>query len=440
MVRALRHRNFQLFFGGQFISLTGTWMQSVAQSWLVYRLTGSTIDLGLVGFASQFPVFLLAPFGGAVADRWRRHRVVVATQTTSMILAGILAALTLSGRIAIWHIYVLAGLLGSVNAFDIPARQSFIVEMVGREDLLNAIALNSSMVNGARITGPAIAGVLVAAIGEGWCFLLNAVSYVAVIAGLLAMTVKAPVAAPARRSAVEHVMEGFRFVWRTTPMRSLMLLLGLASFMGMPYAVLMPVFAVQILHGGAAGLGILMGASGLGALVGALALASRQGLRGLGRWVAWSSAGFGACLILFSISRHFWLSTALLLPVGCMLMVQMAASNTLIQSMVPDHLRGRVMAIYSMMFMGMAPFGALFAGTVAGRIGAPWTVALGGVACLAGAAVFGARLPAFRVAAREIIIALQPAGGGPSEESTGQRALSHDLSSHVASASGERHP
>ncbi len=423
MVRALRHRNFQLFFGGQLISLTGTWMQSVAQSWLVYRLTGSTIELGLVGFASQFPVFLLAPIGGAVADRWHRHRVVVATQTMSMLLAGVLAGLTLTGRIAIWQVYVLAALLGSVNAFDIPARQSFIVEMVGRDDLLNAIALNSSMVNGARIAGPAIAGVLVAAIGEGWCFLLNALSYLGVIGGLLLMTVPPP---PARRqegSALARIAEGFSYVWRTRPMRLLMLLLGLASLTGMPYAVLMPVFADQILHGGAAGLGVLMGGSGLGALAGALALASRQGLRGLGRWVAWSSAGFGASLVLFAASRSFWLSAVLLVPVGCTMMVQMASSNTLIQSMVPDHLRGRVMAIYSMMFMGMAPFGALFAGAVAGRIGAPLTVAIGGVACLAGAALFGTRLPSFRIEAREVIIALQPAGGGPSEESTGQRAL-----------------
>jgi MFS family permease len=418
-VRALRHRNFQLFFGGQLISLTGTWMQSVAQSWLVYRLTGSTVLLGLVGFTSQIPVFLFAPIGGLAADAINRHRVLLGTQTAAMLLASMLAGLTLSGHVEIWHIFVLASLLGVVNAFDIPARQSFIVEMVGKDDLVNAIALNSSMVNGARIVGPALAGVLVSVVGEGWCFAGNAVSYVAVIAGLLLMDVPARSIAVRAGSALESVAEGFRYVARTPPVRALMLLLGLVSLMGMPYTVLMPVFADRILHGGARGLGVLMGASGAGALIGALALASRRGLRGLGRWVGWSSATFGASLILFSLSRSFWLSVLLLLPVGCSMMVQMASSNTLIQSMVPDHLRGRVMAIYSMMFMGMAPFGALMAGAIAHRLGAPLTVAFGGAACLAGAACFGAHLPAFRIAAREILIALQPAGGEPSAAVSG---------------------
>ena len=417
-LRALRHRNYQLFFFGQLVSLTGTWMQSVAQSWLIYRLTGSAVLLGLVGFASQIPVFLLAPVGGAVADRYRRHRILVTTQTIAMILAFSLAGLTLSGRIEEWHIFALASLLGVNNAFDIPARQAFVADMVGREDLLNAIALNSSMVNSARVVGPAVAGILVAAVGEGWCFFANAVSYVAVITGLLMMKLEIPKRVHARVSALASIVEGFRFVTHTSPVRALLLLLGLISLMGMPYAVLMPIFADQILHGGASGLGLLMGASGVGALAGALSLAARNGLRGLGRWVAFSSAGFGASVILFSMSRSFWLSAALLLPVGFSMMVEMASSNTLIQAMVPDALRGRVMAVYSMMFMGMAPIGALLAGALAQRLGAPNTVALGGAVCILGALVFGLRLPSLRAEAREIIVALQMAGGDPPEEMT----------------------
>jgi MFS family permease len=421
-LRALRHRNYQLFFFGQLISLTGTWMQSVAQSWLIYRMTGSAVLLGLVGFASQIPVFLLAPVGGAVADRYRRHRILVTTQTIAMLLAFVLAGLTLSGRIEEWHIFALASLLGITNAFDIPARQAFVADMVGREDLLNAIALNSSMVNGARVVGPAVAGILVAAVGEGWCFFANAVSYVAVIASLLMMKLTAARRAPARMSALASIVEGFRFVTHKAPVRALLLLLGLISLMGMPYAVLMPIFADQILHGGASGLGLLMGASGVGALAGALSLAARNGLRGLGRWVAFSSAGFGASVILFSMSRSFWLSAALLLPVGFSMMIEMASSNTLIQAMVPDALRGRVMAVYSMMFMGMAPIGALLAGALAQRLGAPNTVALGGAVCILGSLVFGLRLPALRAEAREIIVALQMAGGDPPEEITGDYA------------------
>jgi MFS family permease len=416
-LRALRYRNFQLFVAGQLISLTGTWMQNVAQSWLVYRLTGSSLLLGSVGFASQIPVFLLAPIGGAVADRYNRQRIVISTQAASMALAFILAGLTLTGRVQVWHIFVLAASLGVVNAFDIPARQAFLVEMVGREDLINAIALNSSMFNGARIVGPAIAGVLVASVGEGWCFFINAVSYIAVITGLLMMNVK--FSRPVHiASPLEQIKEGFRYVRNTAPIRDLLLLLGLVSLVGMPYAVLMPIFADRILHGGARGLGILMGASGIGALIGALALASRTGLSGLGRWIVVSTAGFGISLILFAWSRVFWLSVVLLVPVGMSMMVEMASSNTLIQSMVPDRLRGRVMAVYSMMFMGMAPFGALFAGALADRVGAPVTLTIGAVACLVGATIFAVRLPSLRVQARELIIAQTVAGGDPPQEMT----------------------
>ena len=285
-VRALRHRNFQLFFAGQLISLIGTWMQTVAQSWLVYRMTGSAFLLGAVGFSSQIPVFIMAPVGGIVADRPNRQRIVISTQTASMILAGILAALTLTHRVQVWQIMVLAALLGVVNAFDIPARQAFLIDMVGREDLMNAIALNSSMFNGARVIGPAVAGILVASIGEGWCFFANAVSYLAVIAGLLLMRIVHPAKLATQGSPLENVLEGFAFARNTGPIRAILLLLGLVSFVGMPYTVLMPVFADQILHGGARGLGILMGATGVGALLGA---AEPGGARGSQR------AGKGDC-------------------------------------------------------------------------------------------------------------------------------------------------
>jgi len=422
LTRALRHRNYKLFFSGQLVSLVGTWMQQVAEAWLVYRLTNSSVLLGFAAFTSQIPVFLFASVGGAVADRHNRHRIVITTQILSMILPFILAVLTLTGWVRVWHIFVLAACLGLVNAFDIPARQAFIVDMVGRDDLMNAIALNSSMVNGARVVGPAVAGLLVAAVGEGWCFLINSLSYLAVIAGLLMMRVEKPSWIGTPRSAFSDIVEGFRFVWHTAPVRALLLLLGAVSLAGLPYSVLMPIFAESILHGGAKELGLLMGASGLGALFGALSLASKSGVGGLGRWVAMSAAGFGIMLALFSMSRIFWLSAALLVPVGYAMMVEMAASNTLIQAMVPDRLRGRVMSVYSMMFMGMGPFGALFAGSMAARIGAPATVALGGMACVAAAGAFALWLPTLRVEARRLIVAQGMAGGEPATEMTGPGA------------------
>ena len=416
-LRSLRHRNYQLFFGGQLISLVGTWMDQVAESWLVYRLTGSSLLLGTVAFASQIPVFLMAPIGGIVADRYNRRTILVITQSTMMVITFILAGITLAHVVQVWHVVLLAALTGVVNAFDIPARQAFIVDMVSREDLLNAIALNSSMFNGARVVGPALAGIVVAAVGEGWCFFANGVSFLAVIAGLLMMQLVAP-----RRSLegspLDNIIEGFRFVAHTVPIRALMLLLGMISFTGMPYAVLMPVFADQILHGGAQGLGLLMGASGLGALCAAITLAGRKSVSGLGQWVAVAASCFGVALILFSVSRHFWLSVALLVPVGFFIMLQMASSNTLIQSMVPDHLRGRVMAVYSMMFMGMAPLGALLAGSLAHGIGAPMTVAIGGVIALISGTVFGLHLPKLRPIARELIVAQQMSGGTPAQEIT----------------------
>jgi MFS family permease len=414
-LRAFRHRNYRLFFAGQLTSLVGTWMQTVAQSWLVYRLTGSATLLGLVGFASQFPIFLLSPVAGAVADMYPRRRTMIVIQSLMMLLAFPLAVLTLMHRIQVSHVIVLAILLGFVNAFDIPVRQSFVAEMVGREDLINAIALNSSMMNGARIIGPAVAGILVSIIGEGWCFFLNGLSYLAVIIGLIFITAGNTRPREHEGSRVEAILEGFRFALHKRPVRALLLLLGVVSLMGMPYSVLMPIFADEILKGGAKGLGLLMGSSGVGALLGAAVLAGRQGVRGLGNWVMLACAGFGTSLMLFSLSRKFWLSTLLLLPVGFSMMVQMASSNTLIQSMVPDRLRGRVMALYSMMFLGMAPFGALLSGILANLMGAPSTVALGGVVCIAGAVVFRLHLPKIRAEGRQLILAQMMAAGEPTD-------------------------
>jgi MFS family permease len=377
--------------------------------------------LGLVGFSSQIPVFIAAPFGGALADRVRRHRVLLVTQTASMVLAFVLATLTLSGVIQVWHVFVLAPLFGLVNAFDIPARQSFISEIVQREDLLNGIALNSSMVNGARIVGPALAGVLIAAVGEGWCFLANALSYIAVLSSLLSMR-----DLPARRpkpaaSPLQQIAEGFRFAYRTRPIRQLLGLLGFVSLMGMPYTVLMPIFADRVVEGGPRALGLLMGASGAGALTGALLLAARRSMKGLSRWIALACALFGVSLVAFSFSRNLWLSMALLYPAGLGMMIQMSASNTLVQTMSPDAMRGRVMALYSMMFMGMAPFGALLSGTLAKHVGATWTVMMGGMCCMLAALTFGLRLSNFRQEARRIIVAMPALGGEPPEQSTGAR-------------------
>ncbi len=398
--RSLKHRNFRLFFGGQLISLVGTWMQTIAEAWLIYRLTGSSVLLGLLGFVGQIPIFLLSPIGGLAADRWPRQRVVITTQVASMLLGFTLAALTLTGRIRVWEIIMLATLLGVVNAFDVPARQSFLIEMVGREDLLNAIALNSSMFNGARVAGPAVAGLLVARIGEGWCFFVNGVSYIAVLAGLLMMRIENSLVAHDGSSPIEKLREGFRFVRHARPIRTLLILLGVVSFMALPFSVLMPIFADRILHGGASAYGNLMGAVGLGAMFGALSLAMRQELRGLGKIVAYSAIGLGASLTLFGASRWFWASFVALTLAGFTMMMQFTSINTLIQAMVPDQLRGRVMSLYSMMFLGMTPIGSLVAGALADRIGAP-----GGLASLAGGIVFARKWPSMRGPARELVAA-----------------------------------
>ncbi len=414
--RALKHRNFKLFFGGQIISLVGTWMQTVAEAWLMYRLTGSSVLLGVLGFVGQIPIFLLSPAAGLVADRWPRHRVVIGTQTASMLLAFTLATLTLTGRIFVhtsfarvptgaWEILCLSTLLGTVNAFDVPARQAFLIEMVGRDDLLNAIALNSSMFNGARVAGPAIAGILVAVVGEGWCFLLNGLSYIAVIVGLLMMHVEKSRAAHDGVGPLEKLREGIRFARHTKPIRALLLLIGLVSFMALPFSVLMPIFAGRILGGGASAYGTLMGAVGVGAMFGALAIAMRQQLRGLGKVVGYSAMGLGLTLVLFSASRWYWLSLTALVLAGFTMMMQFTSTNTLIQAMVPDQLRGRVMSLYSMMFLGMSPLGSLLAGAIADHVGAPITVALGAIASFVGGLVFVREWPALRGSARELVAA-----------------------------------
>jgi MFS family permease len=410
--RALRHRNFQLFFGGQIISLIGTWMQTVAQAWLLYRLTNSGTLLGWLGFVGQFPIFLLSPLAGLAADRWPRRRVVIATQSASMLLAFILAALTLTGRIgparlteSIWEIIGLATLLGVVNAFDVPARQSFLIEMVGREDLLNAIALNSSMFNLARVAGPAIAGALVALVGEGWCFLLNGLSYLAVIAGLFMMRIVHRTDVHDGAAPLEKLREGIRFARHTKPIRALLELVAIVSFMALPFSVLMPIFAVQVLHGGASAYGTLMGAVGVGAMFGALAIAMREQLRGLGSVVAYAATGLGVSLVLFSASHWFWISFVILIGSGFTMMMQFTSTNTLIQAMVPDQLRGRVMSLYAMMFLGMSPIGSLLAGALADRIGAPVTMALGGLASCLGGLAFARKWPHLRGPARELIAA-----------------------------------
>ena len=400
------------------VSFTGTWMQSTAQSWLIYRLTGSPWLLGLVAFAGQVPIFLLAPVGGVLADRHSRHRLIVLTQVLSMAQAIVLAALTLSDRVTVGAVITLAFSLGVINAVDLPARQSFMVELVSKEDLMNAIALNSSMITGARIIGPALAGLIVAWVGEGPCFLFNALSYLAIIAGLLAMRVAGREVGKPAGSALSDLKEGFHYTRRTRPVRAVLLLVAFVSIFGLSYLVLMPIFAEEILRGGARSLGTLLSAAGLGALGGALTLAARREASGLGRVVAVSVASLGLLLTLFSFSRSLYLSAALLVPIGFTLMLQVSASNTLLQTMVPDRLRGRVMSFYSMSLMGMAPFGSLLAGGVAARIGGPLTLRVGGLLCILGASVFGLHLGDLRQDAAPILTAQIPAPGEPTEIDT----------------------
>ena len=403
--QSLKSRNYRLFFIGQSVSLIGTWMQVIALSWLVYDLTDSALLLGLVGFFSQVPSFFIAPFSGVFVDRWNRHRILVATQALSMIQAFILAFLTLTGRITIWQIILLSLGLGLINAFDMPARQAFVVEMVEkRSDLANAIALNSSMVNSARLIGPAIAGILVALVGEGFCFLINGITFMSVIVALLAMKLKKQPEHRYSNNIVYDIKEGFRYAFGFVPIRSILLFLGLVSFIGMPYTVLMPIFAKDILQGGPNFLGFLMSSAGIGALIGGIYLASRKTVRGLGRILAAATGIFGVSLILFSTSRILWLSLLMMLVSGFGMIVHIAASNTILQTITEDDKRGRVMSFFTMAFMGMAPFGTLLEGALANWIGAANTVLISGGICILGTIIFSIKLPAIRKIVRPIYI------------------------------------
>lgn len=372
-------------------------MQMVAIGWLVYHLTNSALLLGLVGFFSQIPSFVLTPFTGVFVDRWNRHRILVITQTLSMIQAFALAFLTLTGTIDILSIILLSLSLGLINAFDMPARQAFVIEMVEKkEDLPNAIALNSSLVNVARFIGPAVAGLLVAAVGEGFCFLINGISYVAVIIALLAMKVNKITKRVSINNIPKEIKEGFKYSFGFAPIRSILLLLGLVSLVGMPYTVLMPIFAKDILHGGAHTLGFLMAAAGIGALVGGIYLASRKSVLGLVKILTFATGIFGLGLIIFAFSKNLYFSLSMMLVSGFGMLLQIAASNTLLQTITEDDKRGRVMSFFAMAFMGMSPFGNLIAGAMADKIGAPNTVLISGVICIIGAIIFLTRLPSLR--------------------------------------------
>jgi len=406
MLRAFSYRNYRLFFGGQIVSLIGSWISMTATSWLVYRLTGSPLLLGVVGFAGQFPGFVLGPFAGALLDRWDRHRLLVITQIVSMLQSFPLAVLTFTGHITVPAIILLNAVQGVVNAFDMPARQTFLSTMItDRDDLANAIALNSSMFNAARLVGPSIAGIVIATAGEAWCFLVDGISFFAVIIALLAMKdVQQRTRPAAHGGIIEQLLEGWRYVLGFRPIRSLMLQLAWLCLIAMPYSVLMPVFADQILGGGPGTLGLLMTATGAGALAGALWLATRKSVVGLGRVILLNTMVFGTGLIGFALSRWLWVSVACLTLVGFGMMVQVASTNTVIQTIVDEEKRGRVMSFYTMSFLGTAPFGSLLAGWLSNRIGAPHTVLISGILCFATAAWFSEELPAIRALVRPIYI------------------------------------
>jgi len=409
-LRALRYRNYRLFFIGQGISLTGTWMQRMAMGWLVYRLTDSAFLLGVVGFTNMIPTFILMPIAGVLIDRWNRHRILVVTQTLAMVQAFVLTGLVLTGLIEVWHIIALGLLLGVVTAFDGPARQSFVVQMVDqREDLGNAIALNSSAFNIARLIGPSVAGALLALTGEWLCFLLNAVSFLAVIVALLMMKVPRPTASGPSKDVLRSLKEGIAYTYANAPIRTVLVTLAIVSLTGMQYGTLMPVFARDILHGGPQAFGLLMTSTGCGALVGALYLASRRGTITLGRQIPLAIGLFGTSLVMFSFSRHLWLSLVLVLATGFGQIVHTASSNTVVQTMVDEDKRGRVMSLYMMAFMGTAPFGNLLAGWLASAVGAPSTLLVSGGASLLAALYFAWRLPSLRRAARSVYAGIDTA-------------------------------
>ena len=404
LTRALQHRNFRLFFGGQSISLVGTWITRVATSWLVYRLTGSELLLGIAGFAGQIPTLIITPFAGVLVDRHDRRRILLVTQAASLVQSAVLAVLTFTNVITVRQIIWLQVLQGVINSFDTPARQAFVSEMVeDRKDLPNAIALNSSMVNGTRIIGPSIGGLLIAGFGEAWCFAIDAISYIAVIGSIVAMRVPAR----ARHEAAEmHLLDelhhGWKYVLHSVPIRSALLLVAIMCTAGTPYTVLMPAIAKEVLHGGPNTLGLLMTATGVGALAGALYLAQRESVVGLGRIIMWASAVFGIGLVIFSQLTTLWTAFAVLAIAGCGFMIHLAATNTILQTIVEERLRGRVMSFYTMAFFGTVPIGSLIGGVMADRYGAPNTVLASGIVCLVGSAWFAYKLPAIRAVIRPI--------------------------------------
>jgi MFS family permease len=403
--RSLQYRNYRLFFSGQSVSLIGTWMQRIAMPWLVYHMTGSALLLGIVSFAGQIPSFLLSPIAGVLTDRLSRYRVLLVSQILSMIQAFVLAALSLSGTIQIWQIILLSVILGCINAFDVPSRHSFVIDMLEKkEDLGNAIALNSLMFNGARLIGPSIAGLILASAGEGVCFLLNAISFIFVVASLLMMKLKNREVRHSDSILLKDLREGLKYTFGFPPIKHLILLLGTVSLMGMSYSVLMPVFAKEILHGGSHTYGFLMGAAGFGALLGALFLASRKTVLMLGRIVPAAALLFGTGLIILSFSTSFFLSLFLMIFIGLGMMMQAASSNTILQTITDDYMRGRVMSFYTMAVMGTAPFGSLFAGAMAKVIGTPWTMFAGGAATIAGALLFLRKLPELKTLVQPIYV------------------------------------
>ncbi|MBK8872154.1 MAG: MFS transporter [Elusimicrobia bacterium] len=386
LFRAFRYPNYRLFFGGQIVSLIGSWIGSTATSWLVYRLTGSALLLGLVGFMNQFPAFFVTPFGGIIVDRWDRRRLLVATQTLSMLQSLALAFLALTQQATVPALLFLSAVQGLVNAFDMPGRQAFVVDLIeNKDDLGNAIALNSSMFNLARLVGPTIGGLLIAAVGEGWCFFIDGLSYLAVICALLIMRTRPPAPSkPHPRGVLHSLWEGWRYAYRSRPIRSILALLALASMLGAPYMTIVPIFAGKVLKGGPHTMGFLMTAGGCGALLGALTLAVRPSSTGVARWIPRGAVIFGLGLIAFSFSRVLWVSMLLLVVAGFGFMIQMGASNTHIQTIVDDDKRGRVMSLFVMSWLGAAPIGSVVAGSLTETIGAPNTLMLGGLCCLAG--------------------------------------------------------
>lgn len=403
--RTLKYRNYKLYFSGQGISLIGTWIQIIAMSWLVYEISGSAAILGIVGFLSRVPTLVLSPFAGVIADRYSKYKLLVITQLLSMIQGAILTVLVFMGIVQVWHILVLGTFLGIVNAFDSPIRQSFIAEIVeNKEDLSNAIALNSVLFNSARLVGPSVAGIILAALGTGWCFLLNTISFAAILITLMFMKISKEKIIESENSPLKDLKEGFAYVFGSVPIRTILMTLAVVSLMGMSFQVLMPIFAKDVLHGGANTLGFLMSSVGFGALTSGLFLASRKSVLGLGKYIAYSTAIFSVSLIVFAFSHNFFISMISLYFTGFGMIMQMASSNTVLQTLTDDDKRGRVMSFYTMAFMGTIPFGNLISGMLASIIGEAYTVLISGVSSLVVAVYFMRKLPEIRKHARPIYV------------------------------------